>query len=63
MLRFYLGITRTEAFFMASSTSYLDVRGMAFSRFVMLFIAYHLRISCSLYAFMLDLKLILVAEG
>ena len=48
---------------MASSTSYLDVRGMAFSRFIMLFIAYHLRISCSLYAFMLDLKLILVAEG
>ena len=27
------------------------------------FVAYHLRISCSLYAFMLDLKLILVAEG
>ena len=33
---FYLGITRTEAFFMASSTSYLDIRGIAFSRSIML---------------------------
>ena len=32
----YLGITRTEVFFMASSTSYHDVRIMAFSRFIML---------------------------
>ena len=32
---FYLGITRTEAFLMASG-SYLDVRSMAFSRFIML---------------------------
>ena len=35
---FYLGITRTEAFLMASSTNYLDVRSMAFSRFIMLFL-------------------------
>ena len=28
----YLGITRTEAFLMASSASYLDVRSMIFSR-------------------------------
>ena len=34
--RFYLGITRTEAFFMASNASYPDVRSMAFSRFVVL---------------------------
>ena len=33
---FYLGITRTEAFLMASSTSYHDVRSMAFSRSVVL---------------------------
>ena len=32
----YLGITRTEAFFMASNASYLDVRSMIFSRFIML---------------------------
>ena len=32
----YLSITRTEAFFMASSTTYLDVRSMTFSRFIML---------------------------
>ena len=38
VLAFYLGITRTEAFFMASSTSYLDVRSMAFSRFIMIFL-------------------------
>ena len=36
VLAFYLGITRTEVFFMASSTSYLDVRSMAFSRSVVL---------------------------
>ena len=33
---FYLGITRTEAFLMASSTNYHDVRSMAFSRFIVL---------------------------
>ena len=33
---FYLGITRTEAFLMASNASYLDVRSMAFSRSVAL---------------------------
>ena len=33
---FYLGITRTEAFFMASSASYPDIRSMAFSRSIML---------------------------
>ena len=32
----YLGITRTEAFLMANSTSYPDVRTMAFSRFIVL---------------------------
>ena len=32
----YLGITRTEAFFMASNTSYPDVRSMGFSRSVVL---------------------------
>ena len=32
----YLGITRTEAFFMASNASYPDVRSMAFSRFIVL---------------------------
>ena len=31
----YLGITRTEAFLMASSASYLDVRSMIFSRSIM----------------------------
>ena len=36
VLALYLGITRTEAFLMASSTSYLDVRSMAFSRFIVL---------------------------
>ena len=36
MFLLLLGITRTEAFLMASSTSYLDVRSMAFSRFIML---------------------------
>ena len=33
---FYLGITRTEAFLMASNASYPDVRSMAFSRFIVL---------------------------
>ena len=33
---FYLGITRTEAFFMASSACYPDVRSMIFSRSIML---------------------------
>ena len=33
---FYLGITRTEAFFMASNASYPDVRSMAFSRSIVL---------------------------
>ena len=36
VLAFYLGITRTKAFFMASSTSYPDVRSMTFSRFTVL---------------------------
>ena len=38
VLAFYLGITRIEAFLMASNTSYLDVRSMIFSRFIMLFL-------------------------
>ena len=33
---FYLGITHTEAFFMASNASYPDVRIMAFSRSIVL---------------------------
>ena len=33
---FYLGITHTEAFLMASNASYPDVRSMAFSRFIVL---------------------------
>ena len=33
---FYLGITRTEAFLMASNASYPDVRSMAFSRSIVL---------------------------
>ena len=36
VLAFYFGITRTEAFLMETSTSDLDVRSMAFSRFIML---------------------------
>ena len=36
VLAFYLGITRTEAFLMASNASYPDVRSMAFSRFIVL---------------------------
>ena len=53
---FYLGITRTEAFLMASNASYPDVRSMAFSRFVvlrclsstniMLSLCSHVSISC-----------------
>ena len=36
VLTFYLGIARTEAFLMASSASYPDIRSMTFSRFIML---------------------------
>ena len=36
VLAFYLGITRIEAFLMASSTSYHDVRSMAFNRSIVL---------------------------
>ena len=50
MFLFLLGITRTEAFLMASNASYPDVRSMAFSRSVVLFVANCLRISCCLYA-------------
>src|SRR6185437_11704187 len=46
---FYLGITRTEAFLMASSTSYHDVRSMALVD-LLCFVAYHLRTSCCLCA-------------
>ena len=61
VLAFYFGITRTEAFLMETSTSDLDVRSMAFSRFIMLlsFIIYEYHVvsmqSCS------NLMLILVA--
>ena len=56
VLALYLGITRTEAFFMASSTSYHDVRRIAFSRSIvlcclsstniMLSLCSHVSISC-----------------
>ena len=46
---FYLGITRTEAFLMASNASYLDVHSMALAD-LLCFVAYHLRISCCLCA-------------
>ena len=36
ILAFYLGITRTEAFFMASNASYPDVRSTTFSRSIVL---------------------------
>ena len=36
ILAFYLGITRTEVFLMANSTSYPDVCSMIFSRSIML---------------------------
>ena len=47
----YLSITRTEAFFMASNASYLDVRSTALVD-LSCFVAYCLRISCCLYAIM-----------
>ena len=34
-MAFYLGITRTKAFLMASNASYLDIRSMIFSRSIM----------------------------
>ena len=47
----YLGITRTEAFFMTNSASYLDVRSMAFSRSIMFLLftiyEYHIFSMCS----------------
>ena len=46
---FYLGVTHTEVFFMASNASYLDVRSMALAD-LLCFVAYHLRISCCLCA-------------
>ena len=49
----YLGITRTEAFLMASNASYPDVRSIALVD-LLCFVAYHLRISCCLYAIMLS---------
>ena len=61
VLALYLGITRTEAFLMVSSTSYLDVRSMSFSRFIMLLLLivyeYHVIFTRSC----LNLKLALVA--
>ena len=58
----YLVITRTEAFLMASSASYLVVRSMSISRSISALIVYHLRIPCFLYVFMLDLKLVLIVK-
>ena len=40
VLALYLGITRTEAFFMASSASYPDFRSMIFSRFIVLLLLF-----------------------
>ena len=48
---FYLGITRNEAFLMASNASYPDVRSMALVD-LLCFVAYRLRISCCFYAIM-----------
>ena len=58
----FLSITRTEAFFMASSASYLDVRSMSISRSTMLllFTIYEYHVFSMRSCF--DLKLILVAE-
>ena len=54
-----LGITRTEAFFMASNASYPDVRSMAFSRFVVLLLLivyeYHVVFTRSCYHIILAL--------
>ena len=57
----YLGITHTEAFFMASSASYPNVRSMAFSRSIMLwlFIIYEYHVVSVQSRF--NLMLILVA--
>ena len=59
----YLGITRTEAFMMSSSASYLDVRSMIFSRSIMLllFTIYEYHVFSMRSCF--DLKLILVAKS
>ena len=58
---FYLGITCTEAFFMASSASYPDIRSMAFSRSIvlLLFIIYEYHVIFARSCF--NLILILVA--
>ena len=61
VLAFYFGITRTEAFFIASSTSYLNVRSMTFNRFIMLLllIIYEYHVVSAQLCF--NLMLILVA--
>ena len=58
---FYLGITRNEAFLMASNASYPDVRSMTFSRSIMLwlFIIYEYHVVSVQSRF--NLMLILVA--
>ena len=45
---------------MASSTSYPDVRSMAFSRFIVLSLPTIYEYYVFLYVFMLDLKLVLI---
>ena len=61
VLTFTFGITRTEAFFMASNASYPDVRSMAFSRSIMLLllIIYEYHVVSVLSRF--NLMLVLVA--
>ena len=56
----YLSITRTEAFFMASSTSYPDVRSMTFSRSIMLllFIIYEYHVAFTQSCFHLKLAFV-----
>ena len=48
---------------MASNASYLDVRSMIFSRSIIFLLVTIYEYHVFLYAFTLDLKLILVAEG
>ena len=60
---FYLGITRTEAFFMASNASYPDIRSMIFSGFtvLLLLIIYEYHVVSVLPRF--NLMLVLVAQN
>ena len=61
VLAFYLGITRTEVFLMASSTSYPDVRSMDFGGSIVLRCLSSTNIMLSLCESRSNLMLILVA--